>query len=154
MGKARRIAALALLLGGCAEPLLAAHEPTAAHRPSRTPLIGTSTHPPAPRAANEPTAPEPPIVELCAVPDTTSASRDTRGANVPSDEAITRDLRVRLLSDPGLSSSARNVEITTENGVITLRGHVGTVRERDQIDAHAHGLRGVARVDDLLHVAR
>jgi osmotically-inducible protein OsmY len=148
------VLALALLLGGCPEPLLAAHEPSAA-RMARAPLIGTSTHRPVPRTAgNETAVEEPTNVQACAPPEEPMAAREASAAGGLSDEEITRELRIRLLSDDGLSSTARKVEIETRNGVVTLHGHTATVRERDQIDAHAHAIRGVARVDDLLHVAR
>ncbi len=147
----RYLVALALLSFGCSAARYGFAPPI---RQVEGPLVGTSVHPPAPEpASTEPIAPEPSVVPVCLLPETTDAAAGNARVTRPSDEEITRELRVRLLSDPGLSRAARNIEITTRDGVVTLRGDISNVRERSQIQAHAYALRGVARVDNLLHVA-
>jgi hypothetical protein len=153
MRSPRFLVALALLVGGCSVARYGLAQQTLS---PRGPLVGTSTHPPAPRAAStEPNVQEPAVAPVCLLPETpeSDASAGNAPARGSSDEEITRELRVRLLSDPGLSSAARHVAITTRDGVVTVRGQISNVRERSQIQAHAYALRGVARVDNLLHVA-
>lgn len=51
-----------------------------------------------------------------------------------------------------LSTDAHNVEVRLEQGVITLRGQVSSVQDRDAIDSIATGIAGAPRVDNQLKV--
>jgi hyperosmotically inducible protein len=95
-------------------------------------------------------------------PDNTATNtRDREGSTkVPADQAendtdlgITQTIRKQLVGQDVLSFNAENVKIVTSGGVVTLRGPVETVAERDFIDAKARATAGVQRVDNQLEVA-
>lgn len=70
-----------------------------------------------------------------------------------SDVAITQAIRKAVVADKGLSVNARNVKIITKRGVVTLRGPVQSVAEKEAIGAKAQQAAGVKRVDNQLEIA-
>ena len=81
-----------------------------------------------------------------------------RPAELPAESQTTKDLelaqRVRqaLMDDGTYASGAKVLGITAENGVITLRGTVETLEEKDHIATVARGVMGVVSVENLLEV--
>lgn len=69
-----------------------------------------------------------------------------------SDRKITQSLRKALKSDDTLSANAKNIKIITKNGVVTLRGVVDSIQEKNTIDDLINQVRGIRRVDDQLDV--
>ena len=69
-----------------------------------------------------------------------------------ADRAITRRIRQSVVSDDRLGTAAKNVTIVTIGGDVTLRGPVGSARERDIVVAIARRTEGVQRLDDRLEV--
>ncbi len=53
-----------------------------------------------------------------------------------------------------MSALAKNANIVTDGGVVTLRGLVRTDVERDAIEAAAKELAGVKQVDNQLEIER
>lgn len=71
-----------------------------------------------------------------------------------SDLEITQAIRKTVVDLDDLSINAQNVKIITLNGVVTLRGPVGTAEERTLIANIAERTVGVVRVDNQLEIAR
>jgi osmotically-inducible protein OsmY len=69
-----------------------------------------------------------------------------------SDVMITTVLRQVLTADQTLSVKAKNVKIIARDGIVTLRGPVESAAERAGIEAAAHAITGVLRVDSFLEV--
>ena len=82
--------------------------------------------------------------------DTPTADRQS---NAAGDVELTRRIRQAIVNDKSLSTSAHNVKIVAENGVVTLRGPVVSEKERDEVAAAAKKVSGVKRVDNRLDVA-
>ena len=56
------------------------------------------------------------------------------------------------MGEKDLSMTAKNIKIITVDGVVTLRGPVNTVQEREQIVSRALALAGNGNVNNLLEV--
>ena len=77
--------------------------------------------------------------------DTGRNTRDSDGktltaadqSNSKSDVEITRQIRQAIVKDGSLSTSAHNVKIITNGGVVTLRGPVASVKEKTVVAAEA-----------------
>ena len=94
-------------------------------------------------------------------PDNTAVNeRDRSGetqtsgdqSNSSADLKITQAIRQALMKDSGLSTTAKNVKIITNNGQVTLRGPVKTAQEKAKIDQLAKSAAGGAKIDDQLEV--
>lgn len=87
-------------------------------------------------------------------------ARDTQGgpltpenqSNKLEDRELTRKIRQSVMTEAGLSMTAKNIKIITIDGVVTLRGPVNTAQERDQIVARALALAGNGNVNNLIEV--
>jgi hyperosmotically inducible protein len=93
--------------------------------------------------------------------NTKKNERDQDGATkTPGDQAenkadieITASIRKAVVGDDALSMTAKNVKIITADGVVTLRGPVGSTEEKTKIAKLAQETAGVKRVDDQLEIA-
>jgi osmotically-inducible protein OsmY len=72
--------------------------------------------------------------------------------NNEADTRITAEIRKTIVDKDDLSVNADNVKIVTEHGVVTLRGPVDSMAERDTIGSIASAVVGVVRVDNQLEV--
>lgn len=72
--------------------------------------------------------------------------------NNPADLDTTQQIRKAMMADDSLSTTAKNVKVITENGVITLRGPVKTEAEKKAIEAKARSVAGNNRVDNQIDV--
>jgi osmotically-inducible protein OsmY len=70
-----------------------------------------------------------------------------------ADIAITQQIRKEVVAHDGFSVDAKNVKIITRDGVVTLRGPVKTVGEKEMVASLAAQTDGVKRVDDQLEIA-
>lgn len=71
---------------------------------------------------------------------------DTHDSNEPvTDSWITTKVKADLLASSNVSGTA--TEVTTVNGVVTLKGNVATKAEHDKAVMTAKGIKGVKRVD-------
>ncbi len=75
-------------------------------------------------------------------------------SNSESDLRITQAIRQAVVQDKDLSTSAHNVKIITNEGVVTLRGPVTSQQEKATIEAKATHVAGVTRVDNRLEIAK
>jgi len=105
------------------------------------------------------TEPSPPA----AAPDNTKVNeRDRNSAaltpmdqgNGETDLKITQQIRRAVMADGTLSFTAKNVKIITQGGKVTLRGPVKSEQERNNIEAAARNVAGVAEVDNQLEVKK
>jgi osmotically-inducible protein OsmY len=71
-----------------------------------------------------------------------------------TDVTITAEIRKQILDQSELSVNGRNVKVMTSQGIVTLRGPVASEQERDSIEAIAHKVAGVAKVDNQLEITR
>jgi hyperosmotically inducible periplasmic protein len=71
-----------------------------------------------------------------------------------ADRRITQKIRQAIMSDSTLSTNAKNIKIITINGVVTLRGPVGSPEEKDNIARKVKDVQGTVSVDNQLEVTR
>ena len=76
---------------------------------------------------------------------------DQQKENRP-DREITRQIRRSIAQDKSLSSSAHNVKIISENGMVTLKGPVSSDEEKSTIEAKAAEIAGKDKVTSQLEV--
>ncbi len=85
--------------------------------------------------------------------DPATTERDYAAGRTGSDLEITQRVRQAISSNEGISMQARNVEVETEDGVVTLRGPVTSEQERAQMESLARSA-GATRIDNELEVDR
>lgn len=73
-------------------------------------------------------------------------------SNRPEDLKITQTIRKDVVADGSLSMSAKNVQIITADGKVTLRGTVKSAEEHNKIVAHAQKSAGAAAVVNQIKV--
>jgi len=74
-------------------------------------------------------------------------------SNAKADVTITQAIRDAVVADKALSTNAHNVKIITADGVVTLRGPVGSAAEKESIGAAAQRVAGVGKVENELEIA-
>ncbi|NEV61396.1 BON domain-containing protein [Thiorhodococcus minor] len=87
--------------------------------------------------------------------DTLSAQANQvaqEAAKAVSDTWITARITASLRFNKAIDHS--RIHVTTQDGVVTLRGRVSTAQERDEVTAIASGIAGVKKVIDALEVPR
>lgn len=100
------------------------------------------TNPPAGQAQDSQLAnPDPPLIP--AIP---SENED--------DSALSERVRASLVADGGLSAPARSVTVSTSDGLVTLRGQVGSEAESLAIVSQVESMAGVRRVENRIAVGR
>lgn len=70
------------------------------------------------------------------------------------DRITTQKIRRALISDSTLSVNAKNIKVMTIDGVVTLRGPVANVQEKELIARKASEIQGVTSIDNQLEVIR
>jgi hyperosmotically inducible protein len=78
-------------------------------------------------------------------PDNTRENRNNRptadqAKETKADRELAAKIRKSVVDDKALSANAHNVKIIVENGVVTLKGPVESVQEREAIQAKARQL--------------
>jgi len=81
----------------------------------------------------------------------TPAPSHQPGSGMADDAMLTARVQSKFFVDPQVKG--RNIEVTAQRGVITLKGEVGSEQERAQALLLARTSDGVARVEDHLVVA-
>ncbi len=69
-----------------------------------------------------------------------------------SDRTTTQRIRRAILNDDSLSYTAKNIEITTRDGNISLRGKVLSEQERWEIERITRGYAGSGKVNNYLDI--
>jgi hyperosmotically inducible periplasmic protein len=73
-------------------------------------------------------------------------------ANSAPDVDVLAAVRRAIVDDENLSTSAHNVKIVVEKGVVTLRGPVKSANEKVRVEELAHKVAGVVKVDNRLDI--
>lgn len=68
------------------------------------------------------------------------------------DAQISAAIHTGIVSHPDLAASAKDIDVTTLDGLVTLRGVVHTRRDRDELDRLARSAPGVKHVDNRVRV--
>ncbi len=98
---------------------------------------------------------------MCASCNTDSSNRkqdacdnnyQTQDSSKKSDWEVTTKVKKALMTDGSLSSNARVISVTTNNGVVTLTGTVSSGDERRRVINIVQNVPGVADVNDQLTV--
>jgi hypothetical protein len=76
--------------------------------------------------------------------------QDAQNAPSANDQAITDDINSKLFADSVLKT--RDIRVTTQDGVVTLRGSVATHLEKSAVDRIASTEPGVQKVIDSLAI--
>jgi osmotically-inducible protein OsmY len=71
----------------------------------------------------------------------------------PSDTQVTQQIHQAIGSDPAFSTMARNVQVVTANGKVTLHGVVANQDEKLAVGAKARQIAGPKNVGNQLEVA-
>lgn len=79
-------------------------------------------------------------------------SRGVNQGNAERDQTLTTQIRRALAGDDSLSPTAKNIDIVTTEGRVTLRGTVKSPSERSTIDNFARRIAGERAVDNLIEV--
>ncbi len=69
-----------------------------------------------------------------------------------SDQVITEEIREAIVDSEGLSNDAKNISITTLNGVVTLRGRVANSKEKELIARTVSEVQGIISVKNQLEI--
>jgi hypothetical protein len=69
-----------------------------------------------------------------------------------ADQGLTERIRASLQADENLSPAAKNVDIVTISGKVTLRGTVKNQAERKTVENKARDVAGAADIENLLQV--
>jgi len=77
----------------------------------------------------------------------------SRAGLAPADAAVADRVRSAISNDPGLTAFNQRIDVVSANGVIRLRGRVGTPQERQLIGAKAAQIVGTNRVDNQIVVS-
>jgi osmotically-inducible protein OsmY len=80
--------------------------------------------------------------------------RDADRTGTDTDRALTSRIRESIVADDELSTKAKNVEIISKNGAVTLRGPVATAAEKSRVASHAQNQAGAKRVNNEIEVTR
>lgn len=89
------------------------------------------------------------------VPTATTATGTLQEQQInetPADRVLSTGLRDTLLASQTFASDIQNLQITSNNGVITLSGTVSSPEARDFILSTANNFNGVSRVIDNITV--
>ena len=71
----------------------------------------------------------------------------------PSDLEITANIKQKLMDDTSLSAGAKRISVTTEHGVVTLKGSVATKHESYRVVSLVEEVPGVIRVRNQLFIS-
>jgi hyperosmotically inducible protein len=77
-------------------------------------------------------------------------TKDAAVAESATDRRATDEVRRRIATDDTVSVRARQVEVTTTDGVVTLRGSIDSAEDRVTIASLAESVPGVRHVEDRL----
>jgi osmotically-inducible protein OsmY len=69
-----------------------------------------------------------------------------------ADRTLTQQIRQAVVADKSLSTTAKNIKIITNNGVVTLRGPVKDSHEKEKIEVKAQQIAGTNNIDNQLEV--
>jgi hyperosmotically inducible periplasmic protein len=71
-----------------------------------------------------------------------------------ADRPLTQEIRKAVVADDSLSTLAKNIKIITVDGVVTLRGPVQSLQEKETIETMAQQIAGIDKIDNQLSVTK
>ena len=80
---------------------------------------------------------------------TQTPQKQTTGAD---DRKLVAEVRRAIVDDKSLSTSAHNVKVVANGGVVTLRGPVTSEEEKAKVERHAQQVAGVSSVENQLDI--
>lgn len=83
-----------------------------------------------------------------------NTARDADHNKTDNDQQLSRRIREAIVADDALSTKAKNVEILSKDGAVTLRGPVSTAEEKSRVATHAKNQAGAKRVNNEIEVIR
>ncbi|MFT3925346.1 MAG: BON domain-containing protein [Myxococcales bacterium] len=89
-----------------------------------------------------------PVVDESAI----GRNNDLQQGKSEGDRLTTQRIRRAIRNDDALSYTAKNVQVTTKDGNISLRGLVMSDKERWQVERLARGYAGSGKVDNYLAI--
>ena len=113
-------------------------------------LAGCGQEPAPKPAASGPTAAVKPPAESKAEPEAVPAEKKAQSKS-ESDRALARRVKDALLAKPGLK--AHGIDISADNGAVTLFGTADSLANRKMAGDIASGIEGVKSVENKLVVA-
>jgi hyperosmotically inducible periplasmic protein len=96
-----------------------------------------------------------------ASPDNTKVNQRDRDKSQPtadqqkenkSDRELARKVRRALVQDKSLSTSAHNVKVVAQDGMVTLKGPVRSDQEKQAVEAKAAEVAGADKVTNQIEV--
>nr|WP_166154701.1 BON domain-containing protein [Neochlamydia sp. AcF84]NGY94496.1 hypothetical protein [Neochlamydia sp. AcF84] len=69
-----------------------------------------------------------------------------------ADRTITQKIRQAIVKDDSLSMNAKNIRIITIDGVVTLRGPIATLEEREIIIGKTKEIPGIKKIENQLEI--
>jgi len=69
-----------------------------------------------------------------------------------ADRNITQKIRQAIVKDDSLSMNAKNIRIITIDGVVTLRGPIATLEEREIIIGKTKEIPGIKKIENQLEI--
>ena len=84
--------------------------------------------------------------------DRNNAVTADQAAQHGPDLDLTKQVRKAIVDDSDLSTSAHNVKVVVDNGVVTLAGPVNSMDERQKVEQIAMNVPGTAKVVNKLEV--
>ena len=82
----------------------------------------------------------------------TESTADQQKENT-SDRELAQQIRRALVKDKSLSSSAHNVKVIAQGGIVTLKGPVKSEEEKQAVQAKAAQIAGSDKVTSEIQVA-
>ena len=101
--------------------------------------------------SDQPSDPNPPHYLNNQISDNFTRS-NTSTTTFRNDQTIDQDIRSSLKNDPKLSVWAQKIQVSSNNGVVTLSGRVADISEKSKVETMANQTQGVKRVINKLEI--
>jgi len=85
--------------------------------------------------------------------ETTTTTTET-ATDTDADRNLSQKVRQAIQDESQWAGYSQKIQITSANGIVTLRGAVPSERERNDIAKKISSISGVKRVDNLLAVGQ
>lgn len=73
-------------------------------------------------------------------------------SKVKTDEDINRAIKYAISTDRDLAAYANFINVSTQNGIVSLSGSVNSIKTKGDIEALARSIPGVVRVNNKIQV--
>ncbi len=70
-----------------------------------------------------------------------------------ADQSLNTRIREALNADSSLRDASQNINLRSDNGVVTLSGTVATEKEKSDLESRLQRMTGVSRVENNLQIA-